>query len=351
MGDGPMHQSGRQMVNFGNRGIASFSMTVYGPMQPLHDGHYGSWAPSPSVMIANLVASLRDDNGHILIPHFYDDVAPVSAADKAALAAMPPVEAQLKKALGLGRNIGPARLADGYLAPTLERARHPCGRRGAAAPPTPSPRGRSPRSTSAWRPAKRPRIHARCSRAISRSWAGSSCATIPISPRVSRIRRSSSSCGTKAAPSPPRRRSTCRHRQRRGGLHRPHGRLHADRDCPSSAPAPASPMSSGSSARRWSGVSHRQLRRQPARAERKPAAGQSVGRDRGLCGAGGGFEMVRGEGARPATAFWTIILMCWNRSLGKFEFVWFRSAEAGFMRLYYLCGRQGRNHFHPRTNC
>jgi len=76
-------------------------------------------------MIANLIASLVGDNGQILIPHFYDDVAPVSAADKAALAAMPQVEAQLKQSLGLGRNIGPARLADGYLAPTLNvRAIH-----------------------------------------------------------------------------------------------------------------------------------------------------------------------------------------------------------------------------------
>jgi acetylornithine deacetylase/succinyl-diaminopimelate desuccinylase-like protein len=125
MGDGPMHQSGKQMVNFGNRGIASLTMTVYGPAKPLHDGHYGSWAPSPSVMIANLIASLRDDEGHILIPHFYDDVAAISAADKAAFAAMPPVEENLKQALGLGRNVGPERLADGYLAPTLNvRAIH-----------------------------------------------------------------------------------------------------------------------------------------------------------------------------------------------------------------------------------
>jgi len=125
MGDGPMHQSGRQMINFGNRGIASAVLTVYGPMKPLHDGHYGSWAPSPSVMIAGLVMSLRDDEGHILIPGFYDDVEPVSTAEKAALAAMPPVEAQLKQTLGLGRNVGPTRLADGYMAPTLNvRAIH-----------------------------------------------------------------------------------------------------------------------------------------------------------------------------------------------------------------------------------
>jgi acetylornithine deacetylase/succinyl-diaminopimelate desuccinylase-like protein len=125
MGDGPMHQSGKQMINFGNRGIASFTATVYGPAKPLHDGHYGSWAPSPAVMVAYLVTSLRDDDGHIRIPHFYDDVAPITPAEKAALDAMPPVEAQLQTALGLGRTIGPKRLAYGYMTPTLNvRAIH-----------------------------------------------------------------------------------------------------------------------------------------------------------------------------------------------------------------------------------
>lgn len=125
MGDGPMHQSGRQAINGGNRGITSFVATLYGPDKPLHDGHYGSWAPSPAVMAADLVMQLRDDDGHIKIPGIYDDVTPVSAATRAALDAMPPVEADLKQALLLGRNLGPARLADGYLAPTLNiRAIH-----------------------------------------------------------------------------------------------------------------------------------------------------------------------------------------------------------------------------------
>ncbi|HEX2816107.1 MAG TPA: M20/M25/M40 family metallo-hydrolase, partial [Phenylobacterium sp.] len=125
MGDGPMHQSGKQEINFGNRGITGFKATVYDPLKPLHDGHYGSWAPSPTVMIAALVMSLRDDEGRILIPGIYDDVAPISAADRAALAALPDVETGLKTALGLGRNIGPPRLADGYMAPTLNvRAIH-----------------------------------------------------------------------------------------------------------------------------------------------------------------------------------------------------------------------------------
>lgn len=125
MGDGPMHQSGRQQINFGNRGIVGFKATVYGPLKPLHDGHYGSWAPSPTVMIADLVMSLRDEGGRIRIPGFYDDVTPVSPETKAALAALPPVEDDLKAALGLGRSVGPPRLADGYLAPTLNvRAIH-----------------------------------------------------------------------------------------------------------------------------------------------------------------------------------------------------------------------------------
>lgn len=124
-GDGPMHQSGRQQINGGNRGITGFTATVYGPARPLHDGHYGSWAPSPAVMIAGLVTSLRDDAGRILIPGLYDDVTPVTPADRAALAALPPVEEELKRSLALGRSVGPPRLADGYLQPTLNvRAIH-----------------------------------------------------------------------------------------------------------------------------------------------------------------------------------------------------------------------------------
>ncbi len=125
MGDGPMHQSGRQLVNFGSRGVMGMTLTVYGPVRPLHDGHYGSWAPSPAVDMAYLITCLRAENGDIKIPHFYDDVTPPSEADKAALAALPPVEAQLKENLGIARPITTSRLADSYFRPTLNvRAIH-----------------------------------------------------------------------------------------------------------------------------------------------------------------------------------------------------------------------------------
>ena len=119
MGDGPVHQSGRQMIHFGNRGVLGVGLTVFGPLHPLHDGHYGSWAPSPSVEIANLLAKLRADNGDILIPGIYDDVKAPTATEKAALAALPPVEGDLLKALGLGAAITDQRLADSYFRPTL----------------------------------------------------------------------------------------------------------------------------------------------------------------------------------------------------------------------------------------
>ncbi|MDB4915239.1 MAG: peptidase [Gemmatimonadetes bacterium] len=101
--DGPVHQSGRQQLVFGNRGITTFELTVYGPNRALHSGHYGNWAPNPGVMIANLIASMRDDDGRIKIAGYYDDVKPISAAEHKAIAALPPFDPTLRKALGMAR--------------------------------------------------------------------------------------------------------------------------------------------------------------------------------------------------------------------------------------------------------
>jgi acetylornithine deacetylase/succinyl-diaminopimelate desuccinylase-like protein len=125
MGDGPKHQSGRQQVNFGSRGVAGLTLTVYGAIRPLHDGHYGSWAPSPAVDIVRLLASLREADGTIDIPGIYEDVRAPTASDKAALAALPPVEADLERSLGIAAPITKARLDDSYFRPTLNiRAIH-----------------------------------------------------------------------------------------------------------------------------------------------------------------------------------------------------------------------------------
>jgi acetylornithine deacetylase/succinyl-diaminopimelate desuccinylase-like protein len=99
--DGPVHQSGRMELGFGARGTTSVELTVYGPVKALHDGHYGNWVPNPIVRLANLLASLRDDDGAIRIAGFMDDVLPPSAAERAALSAVPDVESALRDEFGI----------------------------------------------------------------------------------------------------------------------------------------------------------------------------------------------------------------------------------------------------------
>ena len=68
IGDGPVHQSRAPTLYFGARGAIDLETTIYGPLHPLHDGHYGNWAPNPAAMAAGLITSVRDDKGRILIP-------------------------------------------------------------------------------------------------------------------------------------------------------------------------------------------------------------------------------------------------------------------------------------------
>ena len=80
--DGPIDQSGRQSVVFGARGVTHLAITLYGPNRELHSGHYGNWAPDPAMMLAQLLAGMKDERGHVLVPHFYEGVAPLSELQK-----------------------------------------------------------------------------------------------------------------------------------------------------------------------------------------------------------------------------------------------------------------------------
>lgn len=99
--DGPVHQSGKKQVVFGVRGDTHLELTVFGPKRPLHSGHYGNWVPNPAMELARLLASMKNEKGEVTIKGFYDDVIPLSDAEKAALAKVPSVEEQLKKELGI----------------------------------------------------------------------------------------------------------------------------------------------------------------------------------------------------------------------------------------------------------
>jgi len=129
--DMPSHQSGRQLLVFGDRGISVVDITVYGPRVELHSGHYGNWAPNPAMMLAKLLASMKDDNGRVLIDHFYDGIVPLSETEKQALAAVPDMDAELMREFWLGSTEGaPKRLAELLMLPSLNVRGMSSGRTG-----------------------------------------------------------------------------------------------------------------------------------------------------------------------------------------------------------------------------
>src|SRR5256884_377612 len=105
-GDGPVHQSGRPLVFFGNRGILGFEITTFGPIRALHSGHYGNWAPNPGFHLARLLASMKSDDGRVLIEGFYDDVVPLGNTEKKALEEMPNNDEDLERELQFAKPEG-----------------------------------------------------------------------------------------------------------------------------------------------------------------------------------------------------------------------------------------------------
>lgn len=118
--DGPKHPSGRKAVIFGSRGSVPMQLTVFGAKRPLHSGNYGNWAINPALELATLLASMKDEHGRVTVAGFYDDVTPLTPAEQAAVAAIPPVEDELRRELGLARAEVPGRtLYEGFTLPTL----------------------------------------------------------------------------------------------------------------------------------------------------------------------------------------------------------------------------------------
>jgi acetylornithine deacetylase/succinyl-diaminopimelate desuccinylase-like protein len=104
--DGPVHQSGRKQVVFGVRGDQNVDVTVYGAKRPLHSGHYGNWAPNPAMLLARLLASMKDDSGRVTIAGWYDGVEPLGAAERHAIAEAPAYDDELRSQLGFARGEG-----------------------------------------------------------------------------------------------------------------------------------------------------------------------------------------------------------------------------------------------------
>jgi acetylornithine deacetylase/succinyl-diaminopimelate desuccinylase-like protein len=80
-------------IVYGLRGIAYILMDITGPKRDLHSGSFGGGVDNPLNVLGHLIARLKDENGRILIPGFYDKVRPLSAEERRILAELPLDEA------------------------------------------------------------------------------------------------------------------------------------------------------------------------------------------------------------------------------------------------------------------
>jgi acetylornithine deacetylase/succinyl-diaminopimelate desuccinylase-like protein len=76
-------------IDVGLRGLAYMEVEVVGPNRDLHSGVYGGAVANPATILAKMIAGMHDENNHITIPGFYDDVNELSEAERKDLNAAP----------------------------------------------------------------------------------------------------------------------------------------------------------------------------------------------------------------------------------------------------------------------
>ncbi len=87
--DSNMFAPGQPSLLFSLRGLAYCEVHVRGARSDLHSGAYGGAVPNPAMALARMLATLHDDEGHIAIPGFYDDVVDWDEETREAIRALP----------------------------------------------------------------------------------------------------------------------------------------------------------------------------------------------------------------------------------------------------------------------
>lgn len=103
-------------ITYGLRGLAYMEVNLRGPNRDLHSGIYGGAVDNPANVLSEIIAGLKDGEGKITIPGFYDDVKPLTEEEREAYRQLPFDPEAYKKELGLAALKG----EKGYS--TLERA-------------------------------------------------------------------------------------------------------------------------------------------------------------------------------------------------------------------------------------
>ena len=88
-------------IDIGVRGLSYIEVEVTGPNRDLHSGVYGGAVANPITMLAKMIASCHDEDNHITIPGFYDDVVESPAEERKLMSKAPYNESEYKKDLGV----------------------------------------------------------------------------------------------------------------------------------------------------------------------------------------------------------------------------------------------------------
>ena len=100
-------------ITTGLRGLSYVEVEVTGPNRDLHSGLYGGGVPNPINILCEMIASLKDENQHITVEGFYDDVDELSQEERAEMAKAPFNQEEFKKSIDIGDVEGEA----GYSVP------------------------------------------------------------------------------------------------------------------------------------------------------------------------------------------------------------------------------------------
>ena len=106
--DSSQFAPGMPAITYGLRGIAYFQLYLRGPKQDLHSGTFGGGVTNPANALCELLASLKDKDGRIQVPGFYDDVLPLSDRERAEFASLPLTDEEFMKSLNVKGLFGEA---------------------------------------------------------------------------------------------------------------------------------------------------------------------------------------------------------------------------------------------------
>ena len=93
-------------LGYSLRGIMAFELTLHGPARDLHSGGFGGAVDNPAMALSQMLGRLRDPNGRITIPGFYEGVAKLSAYERKEYARLPGTDAELQKMIGVKKLFG-----------------------------------------------------------------------------------------------------------------------------------------------------------------------------------------------------------------------------------------------------